>query len=131
MEIKRPGEASVQYGDVRGEAAADIADDLGGLDAVSKMLGFKVKGTVVGIRMFSGEHSTGNVYVTLQVFEGGSWGEIKAALEVSGGALDVTEYYKDDVPLVDFIRCFKRLNVGLFGRDSGVREVRIAKSKDA
>jgi hypothetical protein len=54
VEIKRPGQASVQYGDVRGEAAGDVADGLENLDAVAEALGFNVKGLVVGISISSG-----------------------------------------------------------------------------
>jgi len=131
VEIKRPGQASVQYGEVRGEAAGDMADEVETLNAVSEALGFKVKGTVVGISMYSGGQITDDkVFVTAQVFEGGSWAEIRAAVEASGGTLKVTEYSKDDVPLIDFVHCFKRLNVGLFGPDSGVRQLQVTRFVD-
>jgi hypothetical protein len=131
VEIKRPGQASVQYGEVRGEAAGDIADEVENLDAVAEALGFNVKGPVIGISMYSGGEATDDkVSVTAQVFEGGSWAEIRAAVEASGGTLKVTEYFKDDVPLIDFVHCFKRFNVGLFGPDSGVRQLQVTRFVD-
>jgi len=129
VETKRPGQASVQYGDVRGEAAADIADVLGGLSAVGKALGFRVRGMIVGIRMFAGPAYDSRVSVTVQVFEGGSWDDIKVAREASGGTLPVTEHDLM-VPLVDFIRCFKRFSVGLFVRDTGVHELKAVMAGD-
>src|SRR5688500_10431355 len=122
MRTKRPGEASVQYGDLRGEAAADIADDIAGLNEAARQLGFTLKGTVGGIGMYGSPVLDGDVFVTVQVFEGGSWREIKAAADASGGTLKVIEYSRD-VPLVEFMKCFKRLNVSLFTRDTGVAKL--------
>ena len=122
MVIKLPGQAEVQYGDLRGEAAADIADAHGTLQSVGDALGFKLKGVIVGISMYAATTFDDKVHVTVQVFNGGSRADVKSALDASGGTLDVTEHNMI-VPAVDFLRCFKRLNIGLFQRDSGVREV--------
>ena len=126
--IKRPGEASVQYGDVRGEAAADMADDITNLDQAARALGFRFNGTVVGISVFASPVFEDKVHVTVQVFEGGSWDAIKAAVDASGGRLKVGEL-DAEVPLAAFMKCFKRLKVALFARDSGVREIEITPTR--
>ncbi len=115
---KRPGEASVQYGDVRGEAAADVSDRLSNmLDGAAKELGFEGPGQVVGISIYGGDDhpdpDTG--YVTFQVVESPIGAEkMNKALAESGGELVVKEYFKTGVPITDFVRCFKRLNISLF-----------------
>lgn len=125
MQEKRPGEASVQYGDARGESAADIADDVVDLNDAAKRMGFAPKGTVVGISMFGSTALVDSVHVTIQVFEGGSLGEIKACANASGGILDVSEFNRK-VALVDFVKCFKRLEVSLFTRGAAVSKVRVS-----
>ena len=127
METKRPGEASVQYDDLRGETAADMADELGDLDAAARALGFEIKGTVVGISMFGSAIFDDNVYVTVQVFDGGSWADIKAALDASGGVLRVTEQDKQ-MPVVEFLKCFKRLKVSLFTSAHEIGKLEIAEA---
>jgi len=129
MEDKRPGEAAVHYDDVRGEAAGDISDRLHSLERVAQELGFNRRGTVVGISVYGGDESRrdpGLVTITLQVIHtSGIVGEINRQLAESDGVLEVVEQCKSDVPIVDFMRCFKRLEVSLFQRHINARTIRV------
>jgi hypothetical protein len=125
METKRPGEAAVQYDDVRGETAADMADNISSLDNAARELGFKINGTIVGISMYSSPALDDDVHVTVQAFDGGSWAAIKAATDASGGVLKVTEHAKE-VPLANFVKCFKRLQVSLFTKGHEIRQLEVS-----
>lgn len=126
---ERPGEASVQYNDVRGEAAGDVSDLLHVLDNAAKKLGYERGGQVVGIRIYGGDEGRRNtdlVDVTFQVVEDPCGADnINKALVESGGELAVKEYVKREVPVVDFMRCFKRLKVSLFSRYIEAREISV------
>ena len=132
MEDERPGQASVQYGDVRGEAAGDVSDSLGNVldTAARQQLGFKGPGYVVGVSIYGGDEFSRRkpdlVSVTFQVIEGfSSVDELNKKLAESGGVLTVKEYRKRGVPVVDFVRCFKRLDIGLFSRYINARTIRV------
>ncbi len=120
MEGERPAQAGVQYNDVAGEVAADVSDRLGNsLQRVAKELGFTGHGHVVGIGFYGGDESPASkpelVSVSFQVTEG-PWGvdKLNEALAESGGVLEVKEYHRSDVPVVEFVGCFNRLDIGLF-----------------
>lgn len=130
---KRPGEASVQFDAMRGEAAADRSD-VGGirLEDWAKQLGFKGPGDIVGVSIFGGAEGPGHqpefVHVTFQVVDDLSFPVVQSLLAESGGKLTVREYHKSNVPVVDFLRCFKRLEVSLF--DSEVKATKISVADD-
>jgi len=116
---ERPGRASVQYGDARGEVAADVADQLVGLTDVARNLGFNESGRVVGMSISQGEMSpedpdVGKVYVTFQVADKVSQRDLQQELEQNGGVLPVKEYMMSDVDIVEVLRWFKRFSIGLF-----------------
>jgi len=130
MEEKRPGQAGTQYNDVLGEAAGDVSDRLSTLSAAARELGFSGRGFVVGINLYGGdEHETmgadaGTVSVTFQAVQG-PWGveKLNEALAEAEGVLEVTEYHKSSVPIADFVRCFKRLDVSLFHSHINARSI--------
>jgi hypothetical protein len=122
MEKQRPGEASVQYDDLRGETAGDLANVT--LTQAAAKLGFKVQGIVVGIKAFASNKSPGKVYVTVQVFAGGSFADIQAARDANGGTLKVKELDKE-IEWADFASCFKRLKISLFTKGLGVARLEV------
>ena len=130
MADERPGQASVQYNDVRGESAADVSDDLGTLQEAAKKLGFTGSGRVVGIGIYGGDEGPasmhGLVSVAFQVVDDcpGADG-LNAALGQSGGVLEVTEYHVDGVPVADFVACFKRIQVCVFSGHINATTVRV------
>jgi len=129
MEDKRPGQASVQYDDVRGEVAGDISDRLHTLQHVAQELGFNGSGMVVGISIYGGDegiHDPNLVFVTFQAVD--SMEALKEKLLASGGVLEVTEYHKVHVPIGDFVRCFKRLKVSLFQWRMEARSIEVVES---
>ena len=133
---ERPGSASVQYGDVRGHAAADIADEDGNmLDDAARALGLKACGRVVGMSIYHGllgmagsreEKYIRKVTVTFQVIADSSIGcgadEINANLAKRNGVLPVKKYMMD-VDVIDLLRHFKRLDIGLFSRHIQATEI--------
>jgi hypothetical protein len=134
---QRPGHAGVQYDDVRGEAAADISDRLGAhnLQDAARELGFKGPGRVVGISIYGGDElrrdpNLVGVAVQAMVDAPGGVDAINQALTESDGVLDVVEYYKTGVPIIDFMRCCKRLNVSLFSKNIKAREVRVSDAEE-
>jgi len=130
MEEERPGQASVQYDDVRGEAAGDVSDGLGNdINRAAEQLGFKGHGWVVGIEIYGSDGSgrkPGFVSATFCVIEG-CFGadDVNKALAKTGGLLTVKKYHRAEVSVVDFVRCFKRLHVNLFSKHIKAYKVRV------
>lgn len=124
----RPGEATTQYGDVRGECSGDIADQLGNmLRKAAEELGYSGSGYVVGLKLYVPEqrrHETREVgedcFLTFEVYEPGlpegGVDALKRQLEEDGGPLPVTNY-RTECSITDFLRCFKRFKVALFTRN--------------
>jgi len=118
----RPGEASVQYDDVRGEVAGDIADDLSNsLQNLATRLGFNEGGRVVGLTISQVEplrkEDAGRVSVYFQVVKHEVDTEkLKESIRRDGGTLMVMQYVLHDVDIVDVLRGFKRFEIGLFTR---------------
>ncbi len=124
---KRPGEASVHYGDMQGEAAADYSDKPSHFVEWAEQLGVPGSGHIVGVRIYGGTggvHGTESVDVTFQVYEH-DWSvdAINEALQESNGKLVVKEYTKTGVPIADFVQCFKILEIGLINSAIRARKV--------
>jgi hypothetical protein len=127
--MARPGAAAVQYGDVRGEVAGDLSDRLGNsLQRAASELGFRGPGFVVGMSIWGGDDSVHpeTVRVTFEVADLAGVDRINQELEDSGGELVVKEYCRSNVPFLDFVRVFKRLNVAFFSRHIGATEITVA-----
>ena len=125
---ERPGEASAQYNHGFGEAGADISDSLRpSLGNVAKeLLAYDGGGQVVGIRIYSFGRIDG-AHVAIQVVEDVQGVDnINKALAETKGELVVKEYYRTDVSVTDFVKCFKRLHVSLFNPNIKAREVRVS-----
>lgn len=127
----KPGEVAVQCGDVRGEAAADIADNLAnGLQGLAKALGYGGGGRVVGLTIVQWEaraDGLGKVTVELQIVAGGgSMDDIDQKTRANGGVLQVRRYRLPDLDIVKVVSCFKRLEIGLFTSAVSATELELA-----
>ena len=132
----RPGSASVQYDDVRGEAAGDVADQLSNsLQEAAKQLGFPGGGFVVGMSIYAGQGSQQSdpnpVYVTVQAVPD-IWGvdDVNKKLAETGGELVVNEYSLPKADIRDVLRCFKRFQIGLFCKGIKAKTVSVAEEID-
>jgi len=118
---QRPGHAAVQYGDLRGESAADFFQDVKRTDmqALARELGWEGEGRVVGMKLSIGERKYEETtldcfYLTLQITDEYGVEELKEIIRESGGTLLVREHMLHNVDIVRVIKYFKRFEIGLF-----------------
>lgn len=127
---ERPGQASVQYGDLKGEVAADLFNDLGkktDIQEIARDFGWEGKGRVVGINLSIGERryeddTSDCFYLTLQVVDEFDIEKLTDEIERSG-CLDIREHTIRDVDILKVIKYFKRFSVGLFDRLISPKEI--------
>ncbi|TIN10366.1 hypothetical protein [Mesorhizobium sp.] len=113
--------ASVQYGDWRGTAAADNADNR----SIQKFLRDRGElgdgAYVVGIRLFIGENRGGKVerpWLRAVVADGSGYDDVKAQVSAAG-----TLRFKEidiELSLEEFFGLFKRFSIVLTSRDMGL-----------
>ena len=114
MHTEKPGSASVQYDDLRGEAAADLSEGGGGLEKDLLKLGLNVPESIVGMSFYSGNEGD-SFSVTFQVAEKETDVEnLQMQLDKRGGVLSVKEYTTEKMSPTDFLRLFSRFQVSLF-----------------
>lgn len=119
---KRHGQASTQYGDLRGEAAADFFQDTGrntDMQSLARELGWEGKGRVVGMELGLGERKPDETtlhcfYLTLQIVDQNSIEDIQREINDSDGTLLVREHMIDNVDILNIVKHLKRFEIGLF-----------------
>ncbi len=114
---KRPGQATTQYGDIKGEICADLQES-SSLEELSKELGWKKGGRVVGMELSMSENRhnksiDGCFNVTLQITEEYDIEKIRKEIKDSDGSLCVREVIFSKVDVATIFKLFKRLEIGL------------------
>lgn len=119
--VFRPGQASVHYGDLRGEVAADFFQGAGSrtdLQSLAHEMGWEGKGRVVGMNLSLGERKQDKTtmhcfYLTLQVTDQYDIDILQKNI-CETGKLKIREVTLKNVDMADIIKYFKRLEIGLF-----------------
>jgi hypothetical protein len=105
--------ASVQYGDLKGTAAADRADQKGADDWLEKKGLKQADEFLLGIELWVGEnHGTHKdpVSVHFLLVTSGGHGNVKSMLEATRGPVDVRRV-SQEMPISEFFSLFKRFSV--------------------
>jgi hypothetical protein len=107
--------ASVQYGDLKGSAAADRADR-GTAEAWLEKSGHKKEGEfLLGVSLVVGENHGQHkdpVYVEFLLTTPGDFDSVRAMIDAAKGPIEVRSV-KLQVPIAEFLGLFKRFSVDL------------------
>ena len=134
----RPGQASVHYGDLRGEAAADFFADVDSktdIQDLARELGWEGKGRVVGmsIKVVERKYEKTTLHcfwLTLQITDEYNIKKLKDNINDSGGNLPVREHTIRNIDILDIVKHFKRFEIGLFTKSLNPIRIEVIERSD-